>query len=73
MNQDWEDKFKRWAAPLEKTEEERYSNAEKALGNAINASDKLNGRNIKIFTQGSPEEGFFALTLILPETIIKSR
>lgn len=53
MNQNWEEKFKRWAAPPGKTEEERCSNAEKAIRNAINASDKLNRRNIKIFTQGS--------------------
>lgn len=53
MNRNWEDKFKRWAAPPGKTEEERCFNAEKAIRNAINASDKLNHRNIKIFTQGS--------------------
>ena len=53
MNQNWEEKFKRWAAPPGKTEEERCSNAEKAIRNAINASDKLNHRNIRIFTQGS--------------------
>lgn len=53
MNQNWEEKFKRWAAPPGKTEEERCSNAEKAISNAINASNKLNHRNIRIFTQGS--------------------
>jgi hypothetical protein len=53
MNQNWEEKFKRWAASPGKTEEERCSNAEKAIRNAINASDKLNYRNIRIFTQGS--------------------
>lgn len=53
MNQNWEEKFKRWAAPPGKTEEERCSNAEKAIRNAIKASDKLNHRNIRIFTQGS--------------------
>ncbi len=53
MNQNWEEKFKRWSAPPGKTEEERCSNAEKAIRNAINASDKLNHRNIRIFTQGS--------------------
>lgn len=53
MNQIWEDKFKRWATPPGKTEEERCSNAEKAIKNAIQASDKLNHRNIRIFTQGS--------------------
>jgi hypothetical protein len=53
MNQNWEEKFKRWAAPPGKTEEERCSNTEKAIRNAINASDKLNYRNIRVFTQGS--------------------
>ncbi len=53
MNQTWEDKFKRWAAPPGKTEEERCANAEKAIKNAIKASDKLNHRNIRVFTQGS--------------------
>jgi len=53
MNQTWEEKFKRWAAPPGKTEEERCSNAEKAIKNAIKASDKLNHRDIRIFTQGS--------------------
>ncbi|MCK4782474.1 MAG: nucleotidyltransferase [Desulfobacteraceae bacterium] len=53
MNQNWEEKFKRWAAPPGKTEKERCSNAEKAIRNAIKASDKLNHRNIRIFTQGS--------------------
>lgn len=53
MNQNWEEKFKQWAAPPGKTEEERCSNAEKVIRNAINASDKLNHRNIRIFTQGS--------------------
>ena len=53
MNQNREEKFKRWAAPPGKTEKERCSNAEKAIRNAIKASDKLNHRNIRIFTQGS--------------------
>ena len=53
MNQNWEEKFKRWTSPPGKTEEERCSNAEKAIRNAINASDKLNHRNIRIFAQGS--------------------
>ena len=53
MNQNWEEKFKRWTSPPGKTEKERCSNAEKSIRNAINASDKLNHRNIRIFTQGS--------------------
>jgi hypothetical protein len=53
MNQNWEDKFSRWAAPPGKSEEERCSNAETAIRNAIKASSKLDHRDIRIFTQGS--------------------
>lgn len=53
MNQNWEDKFARWALPPGKTEEERCSNAETAIKNAIKASPKFKDRNIRIFTQGS--------------------
>lgn len=53
MNNNWEDKFRRWATPPGKTEEEKCTNAEKAIKNAINACNKLNHRDIKIFTQGS--------------------
>lgn len=53
MNQTLEEKFKRWAVPPGKTEEERCSNAEKAIKNAIYESDKLNHRDIRIITQGS--------------------
>lgn len=51
--QNWEEKFSHWSAPPSKTEEQRCSNAEKAIKNAIKASDKLKNRDIKIFTQGS--------------------
>lgn len=50
---DWENIFSEWAKPPGKTEEERCENAEKAVRNAIAASDKFNRRNIKVFTQGS--------------------
>ena len=53
MNQNWEDKFRRWASPPGKTEEERCSNTETAIRNAIKASTKLDHRDIRIFTQGS--------------------
>ena len=53
MDSNWEDKFKKWASPPSKTEEERCSNAETAIKNAIKSSAKLNNRNIQIFTQGS--------------------
>lgn len=50
---DWEDTFTTWAKPLGKTEKEKCENAEKAIKNAIKASDKLKDRNIRVFTQGS--------------------
>ncbi len=49
----WEDTFNRWAKPPAKTEEERCQNAEKAIKNAIASNDKLNHREIRIFSQGS--------------------
>ncbi len=49
----WEEAFSSWAQPPAKTEQERCENAEKAVRNAISASDKLKNRNIKVFTQGS--------------------
>lgn len=50
---DWEDTFSSWANPPGKTEQDRCENAEKAIRNAIAASDKLNRRNIKVFAHGS--------------------
>lgn len=38
MIQNWEDKFTRWIAPPGITEEERCSNAETAIKNAIKCS-----------------------------------
>ena len=49
----WEEAFSSWAQPPAKTEQDRCENAEKAVRNAISASDKLKNRNIKVFTQGS--------------------
>ena len=49
----WEEAFSSWAQPPGKTEQDRCSNAEKAVRNAISSSDKLKNRNIKVFTQGS--------------------
>jgi len=49
----WEEAFSSWAQAPSKTEQERCANAEKAVRNAIGASDKLKNRNIKVFTQGS--------------------
>ncbi|MEO0646302.1 MAG: nucleotidyltransferase [Bacteroidota bacterium] len=53
MARDWEQQFRLWASPPGKTEEERCKNAVSAIRNAIRASNKLNTRNIRVFTQGS--------------------
>lgn len=50
---DWESKFELWSKPPGTTEQQRCENAEKAIRNAINKSEKLNHRNIRVFTQGS--------------------
>lgn len=50
---DWETTFRSWAKPPGKTEEQRIANAEKAIRDAIAASDALKIRDIKVFTQGS--------------------
>jgi len=49
----WENTFNQWAKPPGKTEQERCENSEKAIRNAIATSNKLNQRDIKVFTQGS--------------------
>lgn len=51
--QTWEDKFKTWSTGPGKTEEERCENAIKMIQDAINASDKLKNRDVRIFLQGS--------------------
>jgi len=53
MLRDWENIFTSWAKPPADTERIRCENAEKAIRNAISASDKLKDRNIKVFAQGS--------------------
>lgn len=53
MNQQWEDKFKRWSKPPSDSEETRCDNVISAIRNAVNQSVKLKPRNIKIFGQGS--------------------
>ena len=52
-SRNWEEVFNGWAKPPGKTEQDRCENAEKAIRNAIKASDKLKDRDIKVFTQGS--------------------
>ena len=53
MSSDWENTFSSWAKPPSESEYVRCENAEKEIRNAINASDKLNRRDIKVFAQGS--------------------
>ena len=49
----WEEKFRDWAKPPGKTEQDRMDNAERAIKNAIRASDDLKSRDIRVFAQGS--------------------
>ena len=51
--EDWEKKFRGWAKPPAKTEQKRMNNAESAIRNAIQRSDDLRSRNIRVFAQGS--------------------
>ncbi|SFC09191.1 nucleotidyltransferase domain-containing protein [Pseudoalteromonas denitrificans] len=53
MSRDWESVFTTWSQGPSKTELERAENAEKQIRQAIQASEKLKNRNIKVFTQGS--------------------
>lgn len=53
MARDWETTFSSWAQGPSSTEQERASNAERQIRKAIDASDKLKNRDIKVFAQGS--------------------
>lgn len=53
MSRDWESVFSTWAKGPSQTEQQKAENAENQVRQAINASPKLNARNIKVFTQGS--------------------
>ncbi len=53
MSRDWESTFTSWAQGPSKTEEERISNVERQIRQAISASEKLKYRNIRVFVQGS--------------------
>lgn len=53
MSRDWESVFTTWSQGPSKTEQERAENAERQIRQAIQASPKLNNRDIKVFTQGS--------------------
>ena len=49
----WEDKFKNWSTGPGKAEQERCENAINMIKSAINASEKLKSKSIKVFLQGS--------------------
>lgn len=50
---DWESVFATWAQSPSKTEQDRCEHAERAIRAAIDANDKLNCRDIKVFAHGS--------------------
>lgn len=53
MSRDWESVFAAWAKGPSDTEKTKAENAERQIRQAINASPKLQNRNIVVFTQGS--------------------
>lgn len=50
---DWENQFRAWGSPPGEREQARCENTVKEIRAAINASAKLNRRNIRVFVQGS--------------------
>ncbi len=53
MSRDWESVFATWSQGPSQTEQQRAENAERQIRQAIQASDKLRNRDIRVFTQGS--------------------
>jgi predicted nucleotidyltransferase len=53
MSRDWSATFSSWGAPPGTTEQTKCENAERAVRKAIDASTKLSGKPIEVFTQGS--------------------
>lgn len=53
LNRNWEDVFCTWGGAPSTTEQAKCENAERAVRKAIDASAKLNTRNIEVFAQGS--------------------
>lgn len=53
MNQQWDEKFQRWAKSPSQSETERCENAEGAIREAIKSDSRLVNRDIRVFTQGS--------------------
>ncbi len=50
---DWESVFTTWSQGPSATEQGRAENAERQIRQAVQDSDKLKNRNIRVFTQGS--------------------
>ena len=53
LNRNWEDIFCSWGGAPSATEQTKCENAERAVRKAIDASEKLNTRSIKVLAQGS--------------------
>lgn len=53
LNRNWEDIFCSWGGAPSATEQTKCENVERAVRKAIDASEKLNTRSIKVFAQGS--------------------
>ncbi len=53
MSRDWESIFSTWSNGPSTSEQQKAENAERQIRKAIDASEKLKRRNIKVFTQGS--------------------
>ncbi|MCW8128399.1 nucleotidyltransferase [Microbulbifer halophilus] len=53
MARDWESVFSAWSQGPSKTEQEKVENAERQIRQAIQASPKLQNRDITVFAQGS--------------------
>ena len=53
MSKDWDGTLAAWASPPSQSEQEKCSNAERAVRNAIQGSDRLKYRDIEVFIQGS--------------------
>jgi len=53
MSTEWETKFSNWIKPPSDTEENKLTNAETMVRDAIQAEHDLKGKNIEIFGQGS--------------------
>jgi hypothetical protein len=53
INRNWEDVFCTWGTAPSETERTKCENAERAIRKAIDASQKLTGKTIEVFAQGS--------------------